>query len=416
MKNYTRFINERFGIESPEANAIAASLKNTISRQTNIKLYGYGEEFIVYKQAGTLTGKLFMCSNGGAIRMNFNLDVLHSIDKWDKFSFDPIRLTPNPDVTLTSHGASVPTMTNLAINLVNGDYTLSESDSTAQPEFTEPEHEIVKLKSMNINKTILDKEYDIFEAVTLFSKQVVYGISNSLIISGVAGVGKSYSVEKVLEETKAEFKKFGGDISTAALYEDMFVNNGKLLVFDDCDAVWSDEDSVNMLKNALDTKKNREVTRSLKTHFNSEGMSYNDMLTTYKETGKLPKQFTFTGRCIFITNVDGKDLDPALISRSLHTDVQLTKQQVITRLNNILTNMFPGIKPSVKEETLDFVVFLSDNYDTKFPLSIRTMIHALNIRISNDFPQTIDGVSIPAWQPLIKVFLTKVSKGEINLK
>jgi len=214
-------------------------------------------------------------------------------------------------------------------------------------------------------------------------------------------------VTNILEETRVEYESIKGDISTAGLYETLFLNNGKLTIFDDCDSVWKNTESINLLKAALDTKKEREISRIIKTHFDASGMKPADIMKKYKETNKLPKQFTFTGRCIFITNVKGEDMDPAVVSRSLHVDVNLTKDEVIERLRKILDKIFTNISHEIKEETLEFVSYLMEEFTSKFPLSIRTMIHALNIRVSNDYPIQHGDGKVQAWMPLIKQFLVK---------
>lgn len=212
-------------------------------------------------------------------------------------------------------------------------------------------------------------------------------------------------VTEILDDTRLEYEFFKGDITKSGLYETLFVNNGKLLVFDDCDAVFQDTDSVNLLKSALDTKKNREISRILKTHYDSKGLTYKEMIDKYNKDKKLPKQFVYNGRCIFITNIDGDKMDKALVSRSLHVDVKLTRDEIIERLKRITEKIYPRIPNSTKEETIEFVDFMTKGYKSKFPLSIRTIIHALNIRVSNDFMIDIDGEKVPAWQMLVKQFL-----------
>jgi len=407
MKSYDRFVFEKFYEKNVESERVIVS---NIEHNIGVSLFPYAEEFIVQKPSGTFKGKLYMMDNGGAIRLNEDKRSINSIDYWDNFEFSDETVTNKPVYTLyLNDGDSEQSTANKAVRFVKGDFKVEEKLEGDSPDMdvSRAQNEIIQLKSLLINKTILDKHFDIFEGMEMFARQVIFGISNSLIISGMAGVGKSYTVNELLNEPgmKTKYVIFDGDISCAGLFETLFVHNKKLIVFDDIDSVWGDKDSANLLKAALDTKKEREVSRILKTSYDSEGMTYEEMLDRFNETGKLPKKFTYTGRCIFITNIDGAKIDEAIVSRSLHIDIQLSKKQVLDRLNKILAKMFTNVKQTMKEETLEFVEFILENYKCKFKLSIRTMVHAINIRIANDYNKNVEGVQMPAWQQGIKTLL-----------
>lgn len=62
-----------------------------------------------------------------------------------------------------------------------------------------------------------------------------------------------------------------------------------------------------------------------------------------------------------------------------------------------------------KEEAFDFLVFVTNNYPTKFDLNIRTLIHAINLR-SNCRKSTIRiywWCHKTVWKWLIKQYLVK---------
>lgn len=404
MKNYKKFILELLSSNQIE---ITEKIINYLNYNTDYEYYPYDEEFEVEKKDINLIGKLFLMNDNRAIRINFDKNILHSIDLWEDFKFDDITIINKPVYTMLPKTIDIEPYLDDIVDFVNEDFEIYENiQSETQVKHSEDEE--VKLKSLTISRSVLDKDIDVFDALQMYARQVIYGVSNSLIISGGAGLGKSTEIENILQESRMDYQFFKGDISLAGLYETLFTNNGELLVFDDIDNVWNDQASVNLLKAALDTKKEREVSRILKTHYDSKGMTYKEMKKIYDDSGKLPKQFLFTGRCIFITNIDGKDIDPAVISRSLHIDINLTKEQVIERLRKIIDKIFNKISQQSKEETLDFVDYLIQNYNTKFPLSIRTMVHALNIRMSNDgLTMDVGGEKVPTWQLLIKQFLVK---------
>jgi hypothetical protein len=98
------------------------------------------------------------------------------------------------------------------------------------------------------------------------------------------------------------------------------------------------------------------------------------------------------------------------LSRSLHVDVQLTKEEVVQRMRDIMRRISPEVEMSKKQEALDYLIYITDNYPTKFDLNIRTLIHSINLRLGNEETMTISGVKEPVWKLLIKKYLVKTKK------
>ncbi len=261
---------------------------------------------------------------------------------------------------------------------------------------------------------------EIFELIKEKTMQVAYGYANSLIITGQSGVGKTFDVLDTLKKAnQIEGKDYilnAGNISPSGLFEELFINHDRLLVFDDCDSVLED---VNTLKAALDSNDPRVVTRKLKTHFSVVGMTMRDIMANYegdesmaenkdlfdkKNKGKLPKKFLFTGRIIFISNKKQDEINDALITRSTASiDVDLTHEEVLVRLRSILKSMKPGVPEEMKEEVLNLVDYLTMKYKTRHELSIRTVGNAIDTRVSNDKRyKEINGKTYPLWAVMVK--------------
>jgi hypothetical protein len=272
---------------------------------------------------------------------------------------------------------------------------------------------------MDIPKEELyDLKLDVFELIREKVLQVAYGYANSLIITGGSGLGKTFEVTEALKESRANYKFVKGDITTSGLYELLFLNNDELIVFDDCDAVLTNVDP-NILKSALDSYPEREVSRELTSHFNTKNMSMKDILANYygnqneadnpklfdpKNKGKLPKNFIFTGRVIFISNLKLKEVDANLITRATATiDVDLTHEEVLERLRKVMKAMKPKVPMEMKEEVLKLVDYLTMNFKTRHPLNIRTVANAIDTRTANDKRyKEIRGKRFPLWQLMIK--------------
>jgi hypothetical protein len=128
----------------------------------------------------------------------------------------------------------------------------------------------------------------------------------ALIISGPAGVGKSYGVETKLEcmnfqhtlaKRPEKYEIITGGTSAIGLYIKLWDNRqeGKVLVFDDCDSALFDELQLNMLKAAMDTKKKRRIcwmkeSNALKGGGDEQGEN-------------IPNAFEFEGSIVFLTNL-----------------------------------------------------------------------------------------------------------------
>lgn len=199
-----------------------------------------------------------------------------------------------------------------------------------------------------------------------------------------------------------------GTATTAGLYEILFLNSDKLIVFDDCDAVFKEADSVNLLKGALDTYKVREISKLTKGNtFNSMGMDSSEILDTYNDSGKLPNKFEFTGQVIFISNLAESKFDSALLSRALHVDVHLSREELFDRMKEIMKKLCPDVDETKKEEALEYLTMITSKYSTKFDMNIRTLIHSINLRANNEDTIKIGERWEYSWKLLIKKYLVK---------
>lgn len=110
---------------------------------------------------------------------------------------------------------------------------------------------------------------------------------------------------------------------------------------------------------------------------------------------KLPGEFDFKGRIIFISNMAKKDLDPAVLNRSMFIDMTLTAEQVFDRIEGIMDKLSApnsmDLDAETKREVFDFLKEQSATGKMKY-VSIRTFIGALGVASSGD----------PEWKRLLK--------------
>lgn len=228
----------------------------------------------------------------------------------------------------------------------------------------------------------LRRQFSILEDMTA---AVAKGIVRGMVVTGPPGVGKSFGVERILQEQQAIKKVSGGTMtlgmekgaaSPIGLYKLLYEYStpGSLLILDDCDTVLTDETSLNLLKAALDSSKNRRIS------WRSESM------TLKRED--IPTSFNFHGSIIFITNVNferckGKIADhlKAIMSRCHYLD--LTMDSMRDRFLRCRQIVADGMLDSYnftdheKQEILDFVY---NNKDRLREVSLRMVTKLADLR------------------------------------
>ena len=237
-----------------------------------------------------------------------------------------------------------------------------------------------------------------FSILKSLAAAAVEGKAKALIISGPAGLSKSYTVEKVLEEwdpNETNYKIVKGYVRATGLYKALWQHKeaGQVLVFDDADSIFFDDVSLNFLKAVLDTTERRRVS------YLAETSLLDDV------SGELiPNSFEFNGTCIFITNYDfdamiakGHKLSPhlqALVSRAHYVDLAMkTRRDYMIRIKQVVDEgLFDNMDLS-KSEINDVVNFIEDNIDRVRELSLRTAIKVGNLRKFNDDWQKVARVT-----------------------
>jgi len=229
--------------------------------------------------------------------------------------------------------------------------------------------------------------YDIntrFGFVEKLVNMVATGVQPSAVITGEGGLGKTYTVTKTLEangykdisdlaefqvgsiiNTRKCFTTVKGYSTAKGLYRTLFENNKSIIVFDDCDAVLKDPVALNLLKGALDSYGKRIIS------WNAD-MKDDD----------LPRSFEFTGRVIFISNMDQDRIDQAIRSRSMMIDLSMSLDQKIDRMEYIAKSeeFLPEYDSVIKSDSLALIREIKA--DCK-EISLRTLIAVCKIRASN---------------------------------
>lgn len=240
------------------------------------------------------------------------------------------------------------------------------------------------------------KEFDInkrFEFLSSLTRMVLRKELLSLLVTGDGGLGKTFTVsgecdkmnlveyhnangaliaddeEESEEDTEIEEKPYDyvivkGYSTPRGLYNTLYKHQDKLIIFDDCDSVLTNDLAVNMLKGALDSYDKRVIS----------------WISAAPLEG-IPNRFEFMGRVIFISNKRRSQLPQPLISRATSIDVSMSIDEKITRMRNILPKLRKDLSMDLKNECLGILEkYKNDAKDLNF----RTLNKVISIMTSDE--------------------------------
>jgi len=247
---------------------------------------------------------------------------------------------------------------------------VSPSGRVTRIENTNPKTQ-PKAPKMSVMSVIEKRDpQQMFNNLERLTKMVGKGIQPSLVITGSAGTGKTFLVKDTLTKMglkeSNEFVHFKGRATAAGLFVTLYDNCDKIIVLDDCDSVFKDPDAVNMLKAALDSYDTRNIS-----YITSKPLK--DQFGTH-----LPRSFEFTGKIIFISNLDQSTLDEAIRSRSFVSDISMTTEQMFMRIEGLMEKMENKIPTKAKQQAMTIMKELNEKYDG-ISVNLRSFIKAARI-------------------------------------
>lgn len=237
-----------------------------------------------------------------------------------------------------------------------------------------------------------------FSILSLLTKGAIAKNIRAVVVTGAPGVGKTYTVENILEHSNVPHEIVRGALSAVNLYKlgYKYRKAGSVIVLDDADSIFNDEDALNILKAFCDTSSTRRVSWMKE----SQALVEDDV----------PKQYEFEGAMIFISNLDfqrfvdeGKNKYAqhfeALMSRSLYLDLRLHgRDELGVWVNHIAKDGRIFDRENVPKDLHEPILnFLTVNRDRLRELSIRTLMKTC--QLAKDNPKN--------WQSIARVLLTK---------
>lgn len=231
-----------------------------------------------------------------------------------------------------------------------------------------------------------------FDALDKIAFGVINGHFRAAIVSGNAGIGKTYNLEYILDGAKEEGRIrldiIRGMVKATGIYKILYENReeGDVIVFDDADSVFQDDVGLNLLKAALDTTKRRWISWRAETKME------------LADGEKLPTEFEYKGSIIFISNIDF-DLEvarqtrltphlKALVSRSLYINLNLDHEELVERIAMVIEDtdmMFQqGVDDLGRQVILDYFF---EKCNLFREISLRTIVKLANIYKGSDNPE-----------------------------
>lgn len=241
--------------------------------------------------------------------------------------------------------------------------------------------------SIESDDQIEDRISERFNILEMLADSCIAGDSRALIVSGPAGLGKSYTVEKKLEQWDPKGRNYAitkGYVRATGLVKLLYAYReaGQVLVFDDADAIFFDDVSLNLLKAVCDTTERRVVS------WLSEGKLLDE------DTGELvPRSFVFEGSIIFISNYDfdamidrGHKLAPhlqAMVSRAHYLDLAMkSRRDYLVRIRQVVAQgLLSHMDLDAQVDVLTFIEAYADNLRE---LSLRMALKIASIRKNNN--------------------------------
>ena len=240
-----------------------------------------------------------------------------------------------------------------------------------------------------------------FDILSLLTQGAIGSNIRAVTVTGAPGVGKSYTVEQLLEQAGDHkgtgYEVIKGAISAVNLYKVAYRMRkpGSVIVLDDADSIFNDEEALNILKVLCDSSETRRVSWMKE----SNALIADD----------IPQSFEFKGAMIFISNLDfqrfvdeGKNKYAqhfeALMSRSLYLDLRLhSRSELGVWVEHVAVSgkIFEreGLTSAQGKSVL---AFLKTNREKLRELSLRTLLKTSQLVKTHK-----------NWEPMARILLLK---------
>ena len=236
--------------------------------------------------------------------------------------------------------------------------------SKGKKETNSVQAEVVKT-AKDLDDTVYADPRYVFEDIKTLTEFVANGNAKSLIICGQGGIGKTYEVTSTLKKLLGEpGNKYtyhsGAKIAPRSFYASVFRERDVLQVWDEADSILTQDDTIMMLKPALDTsgkpameyitgtyplngKTEAEIRDYCAQCDTADSLLFTQNVNKVKDGEMVvPSKFYFDGEMIFISNMRASQIEDAIKSRSIFIDVYLCARDMYNRTKSIMKAKYPN--------------------------------------------------------------------------
>lgn len=278
------------------------------------------------------------------------------------------------------------------IHVARADFELLDTNGTAMPEGTvigvtsggQVNTAIQYEQMFTANETedeAMERISETFAMLDTITDACARMVIRGLVVSGPPGIGKSFGVEKQLQSANVfrtmqgrdpRYEFVSGGVSPIGLYQKLYNNRSpdQVLVFDDADGVLLEEESLTLLKAALNSGDKRTIA------WNKE--------SRVLEAEGIPDKFEFEASIIFLSNIDfektierGSRLAQhlkAIMSRCHYLDLEIGSQRdKLLRIKQIIRDGMLEPYNFTQQEQDDVVQFVFDNAEYMREISLRSV-------------------------------------------
>lgn len=194
---------------------------------------------------------------------------------------------------------------------------------------------------------------------------VVNGSINGLIVSGQAGLGKSFNIEKALKEQNKEYEKISGHITPLKFVDILYKNREKVIFFDDAQSIMNSKLGLDLLKAVM-----------IPTNNNKRIVCYNS------STSKLevPAKFEFNGKILVAINKIDYQFQSDMLAvkdRCFVYDLNFNYDQKIEILEKLSKMEYGDLSQEVRDEIM---VWIKANTNKSSKLSFRLWFKLCEIK------------------------------------
>lgn len=257
-----------------------------------------------------------------------------------------------------------------------------------------------------IASIVIGDVVDVYD-VSVDNKSRLFYTKNGIVHHNT---GKTHMVEKALSELGMEdgagYFKNTTSASASGMYRTLYNYRDSVILFDDCDAVFKDQESRNLLKAATDTKPKRKLGWSKSASWiyrgdpadldklqNEDNPDFDFTEAPDEENKKYPRYFDFSGRIIFISNLQLDQIDPdgALRTRGFIMSINPTNDELINFMESILDNIKLENNLQLDSDSRRKVLEIIKSGHNKEEMNIRKLVRGMNMAAAG----------IPGWETLV---------------